>query len=52
MAHFPLLKLSLLALKQISKPVVKSIKDNAKTNEPLRKYLIVPTAQSKKFLIS
>ncbi|XP_023177112.1 putative OPA3-like protein CG13603 [Drosophila hydei] len=46
MVSFPLLKLSLLALKHISKPVVKGIKDTAKFNEPLRKYLVAPTAQT------
>ncbi|ELU17213.1 hypothetical protein CAPTEDRAFT_210501 [Capitella teleta] len=42
---FPLAKLGYLAVKQISKPLARSIKEKAKTSPFLRNYILLPPAQ-------
>lgn len=42
---FPIIKLSMLAVRQISKPLSKFIKRQATKNEVFRRYFILPPAQ-------
>lgn len=44
---FPALKLGVLLLKQISKPLAKLIAQNAKAHPVFRTYFIMPPAQCK-----
>ncbi|XP_032596589.1 putative OPA3-like protein CG13603 [Drosophila grimshawi] len=46
MVSFPLAKLGMLAVRQISKPIVKVIKQTAETNQTFRAYLVNPIAQT------
>lgn len=44
---FPVLKLSVLFIKQISKPLAKFLVNQAKSHPVFRTYIIVPPAQCK-----
>jgi PREDICTED: similar to ENSANGP00000017479 len=44
-APFPIIKLGVLAVRQISKPLAKRIQIKAKTSPVLRSYLCLPIAQ-------
>ncbi|XP_032295281.1 putative OPA3-like protein CG13603 [Drosophila virilis] len=45
MVSFPLIKLGALAVRQISKPIVRVIKQTAKTNQTFNTYLVSTPAQ-------
>lgn len=45
MGAFPLAKISMLGIKHITKPVVKVIKDFAKSNRLFKRFLCVPAGQ-------
>lgn len=45
MGAFPLAKISMLGIKHITKPVVKVVKDFAKSNRLFKRFLCVPAGQ-------
>lgn len=47
---FPIAKLSVLLVKQISKPIANACKERAKNNPFFRTYVCMPPAQCKYFL--
>lgn len=48
---FPVVKLAVLAFKQLSKPIANVLKERAKHSPFFRKYVCMPPAQSKSFVI-